>query len=174
MSDVPVVVLDTGTASFPVACCVWGAGKVIERGGTIGEAADVGRAVAEHIGNVFIVGALDLARRGGRLAAGAVSGDGVPVLALEGGTMQVVGEAVDRESAVSAMAEYVRGRSGERVQRAGVGHAGALDIADGLAAALDALSAVPEVARYDVGPSVGAHTGLGTVGAVFFPADLTR
>jgi len=174
MSDVPVVVFDTGTASFPVACCVWGAGTVMERGGTIGEAADVARAIAEQIGNVFIVGALDLARRGGRLATGAESGDSVPVLALEGGTMQVASQAADREAAVSTMAEYVRDRSGQRVQRAGVGHAGAPDIADNLAVALDALPTVGEIVRYAVGPSVGAHTGLGTVGAVFFPDDLTR
>lgn len=174
MSEVPVTVLDSGTASFPVACCVWGAGIVSERGGTIEEAAVVARAIAEHVGNVFIVGALVLAKRGGRLAVGADAGDGVPVLAMEGGTMDVVGQAPDQEAAVGAMSEYVRDRAGDRPQRVGVGHAGAEDIADELAASLDALPAVTEIVRYDVGPSVGAHTGLGTVGAVFFPDELVR
>lgn len=174
MCEVPVTVLDSGTASFPVACCVWGAGIVSERGGTIEEAAVVARAIAEHVGNVFIVGALVLAKRGGRLAVGADAGDGVPVLAMEGGTMDVVGQAPDQEAAVGAMSEYVRDRAGDRPQRVGVGHAGAEDIADELAASLDALPAVTEIVRYDVGPSVGAHTGLGTVGAVFFPDELVR
>ena len=174
MCATPVTVVDTGTASFPVACCVWGAGIVAERGGTAAEAARVARAIADQIGNVFIVGALDLARRGGRLATGAEESDGVPVLAMEGGTMNVVGQAADREAAVGAMADYVRDQSGEGAQRVGVGHAGALDIADDLAAALQALPMCSEVVRYDVGPSVGAHTGLGTVGAVFFPDDLAR
>jgi DegV family protein with EDD domain len=172
MSETPVHVLDSGTASFPVACCVWGAGLVIERGGTIDEAADTARAIAAQVGNVFIVGALDLARRGGRLAAGAESSGAVPVLALDRGTMDVVGEARDRAAAVSAMVDYVRERAGDRVQRVGVGHAGAHDIADDLAENLDSLPCVGEIVRYEVGPSVGAHTGLGTVGCVFFPEVL--
>jgi DegV family protein with EDD domain len=169
MSDVPVLVVDTGTASFPVACCVWAAGQVIERGGTVGEAAGAARAVAEAVDNVFIVGALDLARRGGRLAAGAEQGEGLPVLALRGGTMEVVEHVHDRDAAVDAMARYVAGRTAGAAQRVGVGHAGAADIADDLTGALEPRPEVAEIVRYDVGPSVGAHTGLGTAGCVFFP-----
>ena len=174
LSPVPVTVIVTGTASFPVSWCVWAAGLVVERGGTIDESAAAAHAVAESVDNVFVVGALDLARRGGRLAAGADQGDGVPVLALHGGTMDVVERVYDTDAAIDAMAGYLRDRAGGRAQRAGVGHAGAPEIADGLAAALTALADVTEVVRYTVGPSVGAHTGLGTAGCVFFPDDLTR
>jgi fatty acid-binding protein DegV len=51
---------------------------------------------------------------------------------------------------------------------------GAAEIGDDLAARLEALSDVSEVVRYDIGPSVGAHTGLGTAGAVFFPLEAWR
>jgi DegV family protein with EDD domain len=173
MSDVPVTVVDTETASFPVACCVWGAGLAIERGATIDEAADAARAVAATVDNVFIVGALDLARRGGRLAAGADQGEGIPVLAMHGGTMDVVERVHDLDGAADAMARYFDERSGGRPHRAGVGHAGAPDLADELAAVLGTRSEATELVRYDVGPSVGAHTGLGTAGCVFFPADIT-
>jgi DegV family protein with EDD domain len=173
MCEIPVTVIDTGTASFPVACCVWGAGLALERGATLEEAATVTSAVAAAVDNVFIVGALDLARRGGRLAPGAEQGEGLPVLALHGGTMQVVDRVHDREAAVDAMARYVADRSAGRVQRAGVGHAGAPDLADELAGLLDTVPDVAEIVRYEVGPSVGAHTGLGTAGCVFFPEDLT-
>ena len=172
-SPLPVTVIDTGTASFPVSCCVWAAGLVLERGGAIGEAAAAARSVAASVDNVFVVGALDLARRGGRLASGADQGDGVPVLALHGGTMEVVERVFDSDAAIDAMAGYLRDRAGGHAQRAGVGHAGAPEIADGLAAALATLTDVTEVVRYTVGPSVGAHTGLGTAGCVFFP-DLAR
>jgi hypothetical protein len=47
-----------------------------------------------------------------------------------------------------------------------------LDLADALAARLTAMPEVTDVVRYDIGPSVGAHTGLGTAGCVFFPIDL--
>jgi DegV family protein with EDD domain len=174
MSPVPVQVLDTATASFPVACCVWAAGTVVQGGGTLGAAADAARAVAEQVDNVFIVGALDLARRGGRLAAGADEGEGLPVLAMHGGTMDVVERVHDREAAVEAMQRYLSDRAAGRPQRVGVGHAGAADIAADLATVLDAQPEVVEIVQYEIGPSVGAHTGAGTAGCVFFPDDLAR
>jgi DegV family protein with EDD domain len=173
MSPVPVEIVDTGTASFPIACCVWAAALAIERGADVRAAADAARAVAETIGNVFIVGALDLARRGGRLAAD-VADEGVPVLALAGGTMEVVGQARDVEDAVDAMAASFEQFAGGRPMRVGVGHARAEAIADELEARLRARPEVVDLVRYFVGPSVGAHSGPGTVGAVFFPEELAR
>lgn len=169
MSSVPVEVIDTGTASFPVACCVWAAGDAVERGAGVDAAAAAARAVAEHVDNVFVVGALDLARRGGRLATGAEEGDGLAVLAMHGGKMDVVGRAYDIDAAVGAMADYVRERTGGRPHRAGVGQVGAEEIGDDLTAELGSLPEIIEIVRYDIGPSVGAHTGLGTAGCVFFP-----
>ncbi len=174
MAPVPVEIVDTGTASFPIACCVWAAGLAIEAGGSLADAARAALAVAQQVDNVFVVGALDLARRGGRLAAGAFVGDGLPVLALQGGTMDVVVLVEDIDGAIDAMAGYLHQRAGGVPQLAGVGDAGAAELADALAARLDALDEVSQVVRYAVGPSVGAHTGLGTAGCVFFAADLAR
>ena len=171
-SPIPVEIVDTGTASFPVACCVWAAGGVLERGGTLGEAASAAQEVSRVVGNVFVVGALDLARRGGRLASGAEDGGGVPVLALRDGTMDVLGRAADIEAAVDAMvAEFVRASAG-RSMRVGVGDASAPEVARELAARLAAQPGTAELVRYEVGPSVAAHSGLGTAGAVYFPAGL--
>ena len=43
-------------------------------------------------------------------------------------------------------------------------------LADGLEAAVGEAASVIDVVRYRVGPSVGAHTGPGTVGCFVFPA----
>jgi len=171
-SPIPVEIVDTGTASFPVGACVWAAGAALERGDGLDQAAAAANAVAAAIGNVFIVGGLDLARRGGRLAAGAEQGDGVPVLALREGTMDVVGRAHDIEGAVEAMVDAVLTGAPGRSLRVGVGDAAAPDVAAGLAERLGAAPSVVEVVRYQVGPSVAAHSGLGTAGAVYFPAEL--
>jgi DegV family protein with EDD domain len=169
-SPIPVEIVDTGTASFPVACCVWAAGSVLEAGGTLDEAVAAAQEVAAVVGNVFVVGALDLARRGGRLASGAEDGGGVPVLALRGGTMDVLGRAADIEAAVDVMvAEFERAAAGQSM-RVGVGDASAPDVAGELARRLAAHSETAELVRYEVGPSVAAHSGLGTAGAVYFPA----
>jgi DegV family protein with EDD domain len=169
-SPVPVEVVDTGTASFAVACCVWAAGEVLAGGGRIVQAADRAREVAAQVGNVFIVGALDLARRGGRLASGAEQAEGLPVLALTEGQMQPVARVHDGAAAIEVMTEYVRATAAGRPQRVGVGDAFAADLAAAFETRLRPLPEVAEIVRYEIGPSVGAHTGPGTVGACFFPA----
>lgn len=171
-SPIPVEIVDTGTASFPVACCVWAAGAALEHDARLDEAAAAARAVSNVIGNVFVVGALDLARRGGRLQPGAEAGPGVPVLALRDGTMDVLGQAADLEAAVDAMvADFARVAAGQSML-VGVGDARAADLAEELAARLHAQPETQELVRYEVGPSVAAHSGLGTAGAVYFPARL--
>ena len=174
-APVPVRVVDTGTASFAVACCVWEAGEALARGATAEEVAAVAGAVASRVGNVFVVGALDLARAGGRLAERSDAaafpgsdGDGIPVLRLRGGTMEVVGRAADLDRAAEAMAEAVRaGGTGLRVG-VGVADPATETLAQALEARLAETPEVRETVRYRVGPSVGAHTGPGTVGAVFY------
>jgi fatty acid kinase fatty acid binding subunit len=170
-SPVPVEIVDTGTASFAVACCVWAAGEALNGGGDLENAAGVARRVADSVGNVFIVGALDLARRGGRLAADAAEGEGLPVLALAGGQMNAVGRVHDVESAVDAMTDYFVEAAAAQPQRAGVGDALTPELAAEYAARLAARPEVVELVRYEIGPSVGAHTGPGTVGACFFPVQ---
>src|SRR5918995_1371060 len=76
-SPVPVEIVDTGTASFAVACCVWAAGEVLAAGADLS------------------------------LAAAATAGEGLPVLALADGQMQAVGRVHDVESAVDAMTDYL-------------------------------------------------------------------
>jgi len=169
-SAVPVEIVDTGTASFAVACCVWAAGDLLADGGTpLVTAADAARAAAAEVANVFIMGGLELARRGGRLAADVDDSAGLPVLALTGGEIRSVAHVHDVEAAIAAMTEYVRATAAGRPQRLGVGDAVAPDLADELEAALHPLPQVAELVRYEIGPSVGAHTGPGTVGACFFP-----
>jgi DegV family protein with EDD domain len=169
-SQVPVEIVDTGTASFAVACCVWAAGEVLAAGGDLSRAADAARRVAGEVGNVFIVGALDLARRGGRLAADAADGDGLPVLALANGQMQSVGQVYDVDAAVDAMTDYLVEAAAGAPQRVGIGDALTPELAEAYADRLADRPEVAELVRYEIGPSVGAHTGAGTVGACFFPA----
>ena len=169
-SSMPVEVVDTGTASFAVACCVWAAGDVLAGAGTLAAAADAARAAASEVANVFIMGGLELARRGGRLAAGIDDSAGLPVLALTGGEIRSVAKVHDVEAAMIAMTEYVRATAAGCRQRVGIGDAVAPELAAELEGALRALPEVAELVRYEIGPSVGAHTGPGTVGACFFPA----
>jgi len=171
-ASVPVRIVDTGTASFAISCCLWEAAEAIAKGADLEAAAAVAERVAATVINVFVVQALGLARAGGRLAEGTdhEAAAGIPVLSLVGGKMEPIGTASTVDEAADAMAGFIR-RSGTNL-RVGVG------IADAAAAPMwqaleDRLVEAPEVldvVRYRVGPSVGVHTGPGTAGAVAYPA----
>lgn len=167
MAPIPVEVIDTGSVSFPVAMSAWAAGDALLVGASIEQAAAAARQAIEQMGNVFVVGALGLARRGGRLADGV---EGLPVLALEAGQMRPVGRIEDVGAAVDAMAAYVVDQAAGRRLRVGVGHLAAPELADGLEAALRERVELEQLVRYDFGPSVAVHTGLGTAGCCFHPA----
>jgi len=167
-SPVAVELVDSETASFALGCCVWEAAGQLAAGASLERAASVARQVAARVGNVFIVGGLDLARRGGRLALDVQADSGLPVLALEGGVIRAVGSAADVDDAVGVMTDYVQARIDAGDVRVGVGDAQVPKLASLLAERLSSLEGVVEVVRYTVGPSVGCHTGPGAVGAVFY------
>ena len=170
-APVPVRLVDTGTASFGIACCVWEAGEAIAGGASIEEAAAIAESLASTVGNVFVVGALDLARKGGRLAGDLADADhAIPVLSMVDGRIEAVGTATDADEAAAVMAEHVgRGGRGLRVA-VGVADRAAAPTADALEALLTGRPEVRDIVRYRVGPSVGVHTGPGTAGAFFYPA----
>jgi DegV family protein with EDD domain len=168
-SPVPVRLVDTGTASFGVACCVWEAADALAAGAGIDEAASVAARVAARVGNVFVVKALDLARAGGRLAVGVEQDvSAIPVLSLVDGEIRAVGQAHDVAEAAVVMADYIT-MAGEALKVAvGIADRQAAPLWTALEEQLARAPQVREVVRYRVGPSVGAHTGPGTAGAFFY------
>jgi DegV family protein with EDD domain len=169
-SPVPVRLVDTGTASFGVACCVWEAGEALLDGATVEEAAAVAEQLAVTVGNVFTVGALDLARAGGRLAADVEETGATPVLSLVAGEIRAVGTASTVDDAADVMVDYAT-LAGDRLRIAvGIADAGAAPLVTALESRLRGHPGVLELVRYRIGPSVGAHTGPGTAGAFFYPA----
>lgn len=169
-SPVPVRLVDTGTASFGVGCCVWAAAAALERGVGANKAAAEAAELASVIGNVFIVSALDLVRAGGRLASDVEAGpQSVPILSLVDGEIRAVATADDVDQAVQAMARYVTSAGQSLNVAVGTADREAAELSASLEAALADDPRVQEVIRYRIGPSVGAHTGPGTAGAFFYP-----
>lgn len=165
----PVRLVDSGTASFGISCCVWAAAEAIAYGATLDEAAQIAEQLAPKIGNVFVVGALDHLHDNGR-GAGVEHADGLPLLTMKGGQVEVVARVPNVVEAVNAMATYAIG-CGDHL-RVAVGHSDweTAPLGDALEAAVGEAANVLDVVRYRVGPSVGAHTGPGTAGCFMFPA----
>lgn len=169
-SPIPVTVIDTGQASFAEGLCVWEAVDALAEGKALAEVTELVQAASKAVGNTFVVRALDLAKRGGRLAAGEEAPPGIPVMALTGGGMKVLGSATTLDEAVVAMAGHVEAAAQEardRKLRVGVGHGAAPEIAAALLSRIKGISGVEEIVEYVVGPVIGAHTGPGTAGSVF-------
>ncbi|MEE8533004.1 MAG: DegV family protein, partial [Alphaproteobacteria bacterium] len=122
-----------------------------------------------RIGNTFIVRALDLPRRGGRLKDDSADGDGIHVMVASGDGMQVVGSAASVEDAVDIMAAQIEAFAAAAPcpLRVGVGHGAAPGIAADLKRRLDTMQGVGDIIEYVVGPAVGVHTGPGNAGAVY-------
>ena len=169
-APVPVRLVDTGTGSFGISCCVWEAAEVLAAGCSMDEAAEVAERTGATVGNVFIVQALDLARKGGRVDLDHDPADGIPVLTALGTDLEVVGVARNEAEAVTIMSDFILAAgSGLRVA-VGVADRAAQAMSEAMARRVRTDRRVREVVCYRVGPSVGVHTGPGTAGGFFYPA----
>lgn len=166
--SVDVELVDTATASFPVALCVAAACDVRAAGGELEAVAAAASATAAVVDSVFVVGVPELARRGGRLGSTEVASPSA-ILTLGPRGLAEHATAADLDDAIERMATHVRASAAGQSLRVGVGDADRPDLGDRLADALAGASDVVELTRYEVGPSVGAHSGPGTVGAVWAP-----
>ena len=171
--DVDVHVVDSGTASFGVSCCVWESASAIAAGASVAEAIARVELVRPVIGTAFILGAGDFARQGGRLDPTLMpDGDGVAVISGYGSDIEVValGHSVD-ELCDHMVALFL---AGGRPIRAGVSLAdpATLMFTEGIESRLRAAPVGVDLVRYRVGPSIGAHTGPGTAGGFWYRTDI--
>jgi DegV family protein with EDD domain len=183
-SPAPVTIVDTGQASFAEGLCVLEAADALVAGADVAAASAAARAAGAAVGNTFVVKALDLARRGGRLrdAAAAAPGApaaGVPVLALQPDGMKVAGNASTLDEAVELMAEHIAAAAdaagaADKALRIGIGNGAAAEIAAALRARVERMPHIGEIIDYVVGPSMGAHLGPGNAGAVFIARPISR
>ncbi len=166
---ITVRIVDTGTASFGVTLCAWAAAEAVGAGATIDEAARVAERTARSLGNVFVTRGLDLARAGGRLAPDVAEKEPgtVPILSMVEGVMRVVGHASQLADAADVMAARVYAAGDDVRVGVGVADAGVALVGEAIEQRLAGAPHVREVVRYRVGPSVGAHTGPGTVGVMY-------
>ena len=173
VSPVPVRIVDTGTASFAVSLCLWEGAEAVAAGATLEEAAAAAERVSATVGNVFVVGALDIARAGGRLASGVGTtpeeAASIPVLTLSGGVMRQVERCGGLDEVADVMASFVRAAGPSLRVGVGLSDPDSLPLVEAVEERLRAAAEVHQLVRYRIGPSVGAHTGPGTVGAMFAP-----
>lgn len=168
-----LITVDTLCASLGQGLIIHLAVEEKRQGKTIEAVADFVRQTIPHLCHWFTVGDLNQLRRGGRLSAGkAVLGNLLhvkPVLHVDDAghlvpVDSVKGRKKSIEALVNKMAESV---VAPQTQRVYISHGDCLDDAQTLAALVKERLKVASVTIGDVGPVIGAHSGLGTL-ALFF------
>ncbi len=167
--DVNVHIVDSGTASFGVSCCVWEASSAVAVGASLPEVLARLDRIRPVIGTAFILGALDLARRGGRFSPELLEErEGVAVISGYGSDLELVaqGHTVDELCDQITACFLADGRP----IRAGVCLAdpATLMFTEGIEQRLRAAPVEVDLVRYRVGPSIAAHTGPGTAGGFWY------
>jgi fatty acid-binding protein DegV len=170
-----VRLVDTNTASFGISCCAIAAIDAIRDGADLEEAAAVAEQRAAFVGTVFVVGAPWLVESSGRAEGvdlGSSKIEGIPVLAMTGGDLEVLDTVWTNESAVTSMVNYAVTRCavvgvGGHIA-VGTSDASSRPIAEALTQKLTGHPAVTDIVQYRIGPSIGAHTGPGTAGLFVF------
>ena len=163
--DAVIEIVDSQQSSFSIALAVWAACDARDRGADAQGVAAA--AAAATIANVFVLGALDIAAASGRVtisASEASEATSIPVVALRGTDLQVVGHATDIADASEAMIAVIAAQPVPIRVGIGVGDEAASEFYDTLEPALIAMEHVVEVVRYRCGPSVGAFSGPGVAG----------
>jgi DegV family protein with EDD domain len=166
---VDVALVDTGTASFPVALCVASACDARDRDDDPSSVVAAAQATAAVVDSIFIVGVPELARRGGRLGTAVAVPEPTTILTLGPSGLADHGTAIDLDDALARMAAHINEIGVAEPLRIGVGDADCPELGDRLANLIEGCAGVVELTRYEIGPSVGAHSGAGTVGAVWAP-----
>lgn len=163
---VPVRLVDSGTAGFGVSCCVWAAAEAVSEGANLEEAVHVAETLAPRIGTLFVVGEPDFLRTGD-----SKDHAGVAVMTARDGQLEVVAHVDTAAAAVETMAEKAIAWGARLNVAVGTADPSGVRLTDSLASVIGESANVLEVVRYRIGPSVGAYTGLGTVGCFMFPRE---
>jgi DegV family protein with EDD domain len=167
-----VHVLDSGLVSMPLGLAVLAARTFAEEGPTAAEIAERLRPILGAIRVYFMVASLEHLRRGGRIGrASALVGSVLqvkPVLTLQDGQVAPLERVRTKDRALARVIELAAGDGGRLC--AFIGHAAAEASGMRIAEALEPRAETLIVGQ--LGPTVGAHAGPGTVGVACYPAEL--
>ena len=171
--DAVIRAVDTLCASMGQGLLVDLAVQEKRKGKSLEEVASFVQETIPHLCHWFTVGDLSQLRRGGRLSAGkAIVGNLLnikPVLHVDHeGRLVPMESAKGRKKSVEALVRHMEETAiAPETQRIYISHGDCLGDAEVLAAAIQSNLGVASVTIGDVGPVIGAHSGLGTL-ALFF------
>jgi len=172
VAEVPVHIVDTGTAVMAQGFVVLAAARAAQAGRTLDQVVQAAKAMMARVHLLAVQDRLDYLARSGRVPnVIALVGSAlriVPIFAIRHGEVSVVGQARTKPRAVQAMLEQMVARAGNRPVHAAVFHADVPDEAEELRAKIATRFDCVGLFVTEFTPVMGAHTGPGLLGVAFY------
>jgi len=172
LAEVPVQVVDSGTAVMAQGFVVLAAARAAAAGGTLNQVRQAAETMIERVHLLAVQDRLDYLARSGRVPnVIALLGSAlriVPIFAIRRGEVSVVGQARSKPRAVQVMLDQMAARAGHRPVHAAVFHADVPDEAEELRGKIAARFDCLETFLTEFTPVMGAHTGPGLLGVAFY------
>lgn len=172
LPDLNIQIVDSRSASMGLGFCVMEAVRAAEAGASAQEVAEAARRLVPKIQVLLTPATLEFLYRGGRIGGAAhligTALDIKPILALVQGRVEVLERVRTRRKALDRLAELVQQRAGNRPTHLAVLYTGQPDEAAELRERLKRSLHTVEDYFFIGPPTIGAHTGPGTVGVIFY------
>ncbi|MDS1030845.1 DegV family protein [Bacillota bacterium LX-D] len=167
-----IEVVDTKCASIGQGLIALEAAQLAQSGAPLAEIKSRVRYMAEKMEHIFVVGSLDMLKKGGRInSAQAVIGGLLnikPILQFNEGAIEPLTKARGWKKALETMVKIMaeRGHNLEQ-QRIGISHSNCPEIAEQLKGIVAEKFGVRDFFISEIGPVIGSHVGQETL-ALFF------
>jgi DegV family protein with EDD domain len=171
----PIEVVDTAQVAMAHGWAVIQAARAALKGCTLAEVVDVAKTVAESAFVGFTNDTLEYLQRGGRIGkVASMMGDLLnlkPIIGIRGGMPAPLGVARSRSGAYKRIVALALNRIPEgSTVRAALMHVAAREEVEKFRALLEERYSVIEWVVAQLAPSLGVHSGPGTVGIALIPA----
>jgi DegV family protein with EDD domain len=172
LAEMPVQVVDSGTAVMAQGFVVLAAARAAQAGGTPDQVVQAAEAMMTRVHLLAVQDRLDYLARSGRVPnVIALVGSAlriVPIFAIRHGEVSVVGQARSKPRAVQSMLDQMAAQAGNRPVHAAVFHADVPDEAEELRGTIAIRFDCLETFVTEFTPVMGAHTGPGLLGVAFY------
>ena len=178
--DAKIVIVDTLSASLGEGILVMRAIDLKESGKTIDEVASIIENDKLHEVTLFTVDTLKYLQRGGRISkTAAVMGTVINIKPLmnvnNAGNLAASGKEKGRRKAISALLNIMETKMTDEYKdmnvRVGIAHGNCMDEVERVKAAITERFGITEFVVNDVNPSIGVHSGPGTICIAFFGTE---
>jgi len=175
VKGIPIRVIDSQTATMAEGFVVLAAARAAAAGASLAQAVAAAESVMHRVNFYATLETLEHIRRGGRLGELALQLGAnlhvVPILHLKNGRVVLVTLSRSRRRALGGILELAAREIGDRPIHASVFHGDALPEAKWMAEEVRARFNVVEFYITEFTPVMGAHTGPGVIGFVFYPDE---